>query len=81
MNRFPKAPGRLPGSRRFSKICWKRCARDPRGFSGLGRPPDQPRRSRGVADTPEKDRERARLLIRFYQLLYKKYNPQHLEII
>jgi pyruvate,orthophosphate dikinase len=32
----------------------------------------------GVADN---DRERARLLIRFYQLLYKKYHPRHVEII
>ncbi len=30
---------------------------------------------------PEKDRKRARLLIQFYQLLYKKYNPQHVEVI
>lgn len=34
-----------------------------------------------VAGVPEKDRERARLLIRFYQLLYKKYNPQHLDLL
>ena len=34
-----------------------------------------------MAETPEKDRERARLLIRFYQLLYKKYNPQHIDLL
>ena len=34
-----------------------------------------------VAGLSEKDREQANLLIRFYQLLYKKYNPQHLEVI
>jgi pyruvate,orthophosphate dikinase len=35
----------------------------------------------GVAGTPDKDRVRARLLIRFYQLLYKKYNPQHIDLL
>ena len=34
-----------------------------------------------VSAVSEQDRERARLLIRFYQLLYKKYNPRHVEII
>jgi pyruvate, orthophosphate dikinase len=34
-----------------------------------------------VSTAPEKDRERARLLIRFYQLLYKKYHPRHVEVI
>ena len=53
---------------------------DPQGFLSW----DSPRIAKeiqGVAETPEKDRERARLLIRFYQLLYKKYNPQHIDLL
>lgn len=34
-----------------------------------------------VNGVPDQDRDRARLLIRFYQLLYKKYHPQHVEIL
>jgi pyruvate,orthophosphate dikinase len=29
----------------------------------------------------ERDRERGALALRFYQLLYKKYNPQHLDLV
>jgi pyruvate,orthophosphate dikinase len=53
---------------------------DPQGFLNW----DGPRIAKeiqGVVETPEKDRERARLLIRFYQLLYKKYNPQHIDLL
>jgi pyruvate,orthophosphate dikinase len=53
---------------------------DPQGFLNW----DGPRIAKeiqGVAETPEQDRERARLLIRFYQLLYKKYNPQHIDLL
>jgi len=53
---------------------------DPQGFLSW----DGPRIAKeiqGVAETPEKDRERARLLIRFYQLLYKKYHPQHIDLL
>ena len=34
-----------------------------------------------VKNVKERDRERARLLIRLYQLLSKKYNPQHVDLI
>ncbi|MGD0230137.1 MAG: hypothetical protein ABSC19_07250, partial [Syntrophorhabdales bacterium] len=30
---------------------------------------------------PERDRERGALALRFYQLLYKKYNPQHIDLL
>ncbi|MCU0580036.1 MAG: PEP-utilizing enzyme, partial [Desulfobacterota bacterium] len=53
---------------------------DPRGFLDWDGPRiDQ--EIQGVAGTPDKDRVRARLLIRFYQLLYKKYNPQHVDLL
>ena len=39
------------------------------------------REIQAVSGVTDKDRERARLLIRFYQLLYKKYHPRHVDII
>ncbi|OGP50959.1 MAG: hypothetical protein A2Y79_10360 [Deltaproteobacteria bacterium RBG_13_43_22] len=53
---------------------------DPLGFLDW----DDPRiikEIQSVPDLSEKDREQARLLIRFYQLLYQKYNPRHAEDI
>jgi pyruvate,orthophosphate dikinase len=38
-------------------------------------------RVRRVPDVAKRDRERAALLIRLYQLLYKKYNPQHVDLL
>jgi pyruvate, orthophosphate dikinase len=35
----------------------------------------------GVKDVSERDRERGALAVRFYQLLYKKYNPQHVDLL
>ncbi len=34
-----------------------------------------------IKGIPERDRERGALALRFYQLLYKKYNPQHLDLL
>lgn len=35
----------------------------------------------GIRGVSAKDKERALLMIRFYQLLHKKYNPQHIELL
>ncbi len=35
----------------------------------------------GVKGIKERDRERTCLIIRLYQLLYKKYNPRHLDLL
>jgi pyruvate, orthophosphate dikinase len=45
---------------------------------------DEPRITKeihAINGRSDKDREQARLLIRFYQLLYQKYNPRHVEAI
>lgn len=34
-----------------------------------------------IKGVSERDRERGALALRFYQLLYKKYNPQHLDLL
>ena len=34
-----------------------------------------------IPDVPERDREKAVLVVRFYQLLYKKYHVQHQDVI
>lgn len=39
------------------------------------------RELQGIRGVTARDKERAALMIRFYQLLYKKYNPQHTEIL
>ncbi len=36
---------------------------------------------RGVRRISERERERARLMLRYYQLIYKKYNHQHVDLI
>jgi len=53
---------------------------DPRGFLDWD-DPKIVKEIQAVPGLPERDREQARLLIRFYQLLYKKYNHQHVEVI
>jgi pyruvate,orthophosphate dikinase len=35
----------------------------------------------GIRGVIARDKERASLMIRFYQLLHKKYNPQHIELL
>jgi pyruvate, orthophosphate dikinase len=35
----------------------------------------------GAKGVSERDRERGALALRFYQLLYKKYNPQHVDLL
>jgi pyruvate,orthophosphate dikinase len=35
----------------------------------------------GIRGVAARDKERALLMIRFYQLLHKKYNPQHIELL
>ncbi|OPY70483.1 MAG: Pyruvate, phosphate dikinase [Syntrophorhabdaceae bacterium PtaU1.Bin034] len=34
-----------------------------------------------IKKAPERDRERGALALRLYQLLYKKYNPQHVDLL
>ncbi len=36
---------------------------------------------KGVRKISERERERARLILRYYQLIYKKYNHQHIDLI
>ncbi len=36
---------------------------------------------KGVRKISERERERARLILRYYQLIYKKYNHQHVDLI
>ncbi|MBP1748498.1 MAG: pyruvate phosphate dikinase PEP/pyruvate-binding protein [Deltaproteobacteria bacterium] len=36
---------------------------------------------KGVRKISEKERERARLILRYYQLIYKKYNHQHIDLL
>jgi pyruvate,orthophosphate dikinase len=53
---------------------------DPTGFLDWDGPKIV-REIQALSDLSESDREQARLLIRFYQLLYKKYHPRHVEIV
>ena len=36
---------------------------------------------KGIRKIGERDRERARLILRYYQLIYKKYNHQHIDLL
>ncbi len=36
---------------------------------------------RGIRKISERERERARLILRYYQLIYKKYNHQHIDLL
>ena len=36
---------------------------------------------KGVRKISERERERARLILRYYQLIYKKYNHQHIDLL
>ncbi len=77
---IPEGAKETRGLQKIFRGLFKKVRGNPRGFVDW----DGPKISREIQvmpGVPEKDRERARLLIRFYQLLYKKYNPQHLDII
>ncbi len=36
---------------------------------------------KGIRKISERERERARLILRYYQLIYKKYNHQHIDLL
>jgi len=42
---------------------------------------DIQKRLKKIRDVAEEDREKAYLMVRFYQLLYKKYNARHVDLI
>jgi pyruvate,orthophosphate dikinase len=59
---------------------FKRINGDPTGFLDWDGPKTV-REIQAVANVQEKEREQARLLIRFYQLLYKKYYTRDIEVL
>ncbi|MEW6187900.1 MAG: PEP/pyruvate-binding domain-containing protein [Thermodesulfobacteriota bacterium] len=68
------------GLRVIFETLLERVGKDPKGFLEW----DASRVNKEMQTlpaTPEKDRKRAALLIRFYQLLYQKYHPRHIEVI
>jgi pyruvate,orthophosphate dikinase len=80
---YAQTPAGAPETRGLQTIFSTLLARlrdDPRGFLDWDAPRIE-KEIQGVAGPPDKDRVRARLLIRFYQLLYKKYNPQHIDLL
>ena len=68
------------GLRTIFENLFERVGEDPRGFLDWDGPKII-REIQTVTGVLETDRKRAGLLIRFYQLLYKKYHTQHVEII
>lgn len=53
---------------------------DPMIFLGWDKAKTQ-KELHGIRGVSIRDKERALLMIRFYQLLHKKYNPQHIELL
>ena len=68
------------GLHRIFEVLFQKVDMRPQGFLEW----DRARISReinGIKGVPERDRERGGLALRLYQLLYKKYNPQHLDLL
>lgn len=68
------------GLHRIFRVLFPRANRKPQSFLEW----DKQRITReinAIKSVPERDRERGALAIRFYQLLYKKYNPQHVDLL
>lgn len=70
----------VSGFQTLFKTLFAKVQQEPMGFLDWDGPKID-REIQTVTGVPETDRDRARLLIRFYQLLYMKYNPQHVELI
>jgi pyruvate,orthophosphate dikinase len=62
------------------KYLMTRVNNDPMIFLGWDKTKTQ-RELHGIRGVSIRDKERAMLMIRFYQLLHKKYNPQHIELL
>ena len=62
------------------KYLMVRANNDPMIFLGWDKAKTQ-KELHGVRGVTVRDKERALLMIRFYQLLHKKYNPQHIELL
>jgi pyruvate, orthophosphate dikinase len=73
-------PKESNGLRMIFENLFDRVHGDPMGFLDWDIPKID-REIQTLTGLPEKDRKRAGLLIRFYQLLVKKYNPQHVEVL
>jgi pyruvate,orthophosphate dikinase len=68
------------GLHHIFRVLFQKVNQKPRAFLEW----DKQRVSReinGIKGIPERDRERGALVLRFYQLLYKKYNPQHVDLL
>ena len=61
-------------------ILFRKVENDPRAFLDWERKSIE-KALNAMKQTSESDKERALLMIRFYQLIYKKYNPQHMDLL
>jgi pyruvate,orthophosphate dikinase len=61
-------------------ILFGKVENDPRAFLDWDRKSIEKAIS-AVRQITERDQERALLMLRFYQLIYKKYNPQHIDLL
>jgi pyruvate, orthophosphate dikinase len=68
------------GLHRIFRILFPKANREPHSFLEWDRQRVL-REINAIKGVPERDRERGTLAIRFYQLLYKKYNPQHVDLL
>jgi pyruvate,orthophosphate dikinase len=68
------------GLHRIFKMIFKKVGEKPDAFLEWDKARIQ-REINGVTRVTERDKERGILALRFYQLLYKKYNPQHVDLL
>ncbi len=68
------------GLNRIFKRLLARVNDDPQGFLLWDKAKTE-KEIQGIRGTTVTDRERGALMVRLYQLLYKKYNPQHIDLL
>jgi pyruvate,orthophosphate dikinase len=70
----------LDGLHRIFKILIPKVGQQPQAFLEWDKSKIA-REVNAIKGVSERDRERGTLALRFYQLLYKKYNPQHVDLL
>ncbi|MBW2039035.1 MAG: pyruvate, phosphate dikinase [Deltaproteobacteria bacterium] len=68
------------GAHKIFKVILEKIDHDPHKFLEWDKSKIQ-KEINGIKGVMDRDKERAILLIRLYQLLYKKYNPEHIDLL